>query len=172
MSFLPVTLHTLSEFCYITSKGINNNSYTSSTPIDLYEIALIFYTRIIHNHCLRKPTGYIYIYIYIYIYTNLISTSIHGTRKKQKNPGQEQEIKVSRITAQGKKKKNFGSKRKKRPTSSDPLTKIKGYAVSGQKKKTKKPSANPAMLQLLKCSTQDNGANYRINLNRESKIFY
>ena len=29
----------------------------------------------------------IYIYIYIYIYTNLISTSIHGTRKKkEKNP--------------------------------------------------------------------------------------
>ena len=29
---------------------------------------------------------YIYIYIYIYIFTNLISTSIHGTRKKQKKP--------------------------------------------------------------------------------------
>ena len=27
---------------------------------------------------------HIYIYIYIYIYTNLISTSIHGTREKQK----------------------------------------------------------------------------------------
>ena len=92
--------------------------------------------------------------------------------KNKKNPGQEQEKKVSRITALGKKKKIFGSKRKKRPTSSDPLKKkIKGYAVSGQKK-TKKPSANPAMLQLLKCSTPDNGANYRINLNRESKIFY
>ena len=108
--------------------------------------------------------------IYIYIFTSLISTSIHGTEKNKKNPGQEQEKKVSRITAQGK-KKNFGSKRKKRPTSSDPLKKIKGYAVSGQKK-TKKPSANPAMLQLLKCSTPDNGANYKINLNHESKIFY
>ena len=41
-------------------------------------------------------------HIYIYIYTNLISTSIHSTRKKNR---QEQEIKVSRITAQGKKKK-------------------------------------------------------------------
>ena len=29
---------------------------------------------------------HIYIYIYIYIFTNLISTSIHGTRKKEKNP--------------------------------------------------------------------------------------
>ena len=42
--------------------------------------------------------------IYIYIFTNLISTSIHGTRKNKKKP-QEQEIKVSRITARGKKKK-------------------------------------------------------------------
>ena len=28
--------------------------------------------------------AHIYIYIYIYIYTNLISTSIHGTREKKK----------------------------------------------------------------------------------------
>ena len=41
---------------------------------------------------------YIYIYIYIYIFTNQLSTCIHGTRKKQKNPGQEQE-----------KKKNFSN---------------------------------------------------------------
>ena len=37
-------------------------------PIDLYEIPHIFYTRIIHSHCLRVLTGYIYTYIYIYIY--------------------------------------------------------------------------------------------------------
>ena len=73
---------------------------------------------------------HIYVYIYIYIYTNLISTSIHGTRKKKKNR-HEQEINVYRITARGKKKKFYRSKRKKRPTSSDPLKKkIKGYAVS------------------------------------------
>ena len=74
----------------------------------------------------QQPSLYIYIYIYIYIYTyiyiftNQISTSSHGTRKKQKKPGQEQEIKVSRITAQGKKKNNFlGKKERKgqpRPT--------------------------------------------------------
>ena len=29
-----------------------NNSHASSTPIDLYEIPHIFYTRIIHTHCL------------------------------------------------------------------------------------------------------------------------
>ena len=77
------------------------------------------------------------------VFTNLISTSIHGTRKSQIKPCMEQEIKVSRITAQGEKKKNYGSKRKKRLTSFDPLKKIKGYAVSGQKK-TKNP---PRILQ-------------------------
>ena len=69
----------------------------------------------------------------MYIFTNLISTSIHGTRKKEKKNRQEQEIRVSRITARGKKKKYYRSKRKKRPTSSDPLKKIKGYAVSWSK---------------------------------------
>ena len=68
----------------------------------------------------------------MYIFTNLISTSIHGTRKKRKKNRQEQEIKVSRITARGK-RKNYRSKRKKRPTSSDPLKKIKGYTVSWSK---------------------------------------
>ena len=29
---------------------------------------------------------YIYIYIYIYILTNLLSTSIHGDKEKEKNP--------------------------------------------------------------------------------------
>ena len=64
------------------------------------------------NNCLLNDNGiriYIYIYIYIYIFTNLISISIHGTRKKK--PGHEQEKKVSRITAQG--KKNWGQKERK-----------------------------------------------------------
>ena len=52
-----------------------------------------------------------------------------------------------------------------------PLKKNEGIR-SQWSKENQKPSANPAMLQLLKCSTQDNGANYKINLNRESKIFY
>ena len=51
----------------------------------------------------------------IYIFTNLISTSIHGIEKTKK-PGQEQEIKVPRITAQGKKKKVFWVKKKKKRT--------------------------------------------------------
>ena len=54
------------------------------------------------------------IYIYIYIFTNQLSTSIHGTRKKQKNPGQEQEKKISRITVQRKKKKVFWGKKERK----------------------------------------------------------
>ena len=120
---------------------------------------------------LESPLIYIYIYIYIYIFTNLISTSVHGTRKNKKKTLAGTRDKSILNHRPGETEKIFRSKRKKRPTSSDPLKKIKVYAVSGQKK-TKKPSANPAMLQLLKCSTPDNGANYQINLNRESKIFY
>ena len=40
-------------------KEISNNRHTSSTPIDLYEIPHIFYTRIIPTICLQTPTGYI-----------------------------------------------------------------------------------------------------------------
>ena len=46
------------EFYYINLKKKYNNSHTSSTPIDLYEIPHIFYTRTVHSHCLLTPTGY------------------------------------------------------------------------------------------------------------------
>ncbi len=67
------------------------------------------------------------LYIYIYIYTNLISTSIHGTRKNEKKTRQEQEIKVSRITARGKKER----KGQPRPT---PGKKSRDMQSVGQKK--------------------------------------
>ena len=57
---------------------------------------------------------FIYSIYILFIFTNLISTSIHGTRKKQKNPGQEQEIKISRITVQRKKKKVFWGKKERK----------------------------------------------------------
>ena len=53
------------------------------------------------------------VYIHIYIFTNLISASIHGTRKNKKKTRQEQEITVSRITAQREKEKIRGQKERK-----------------------------------------------------------
>ena len=54
----------------------------------------------------------IYIYIYIYIFTNLLSTSIHGDKEKEKKTPEFRDNK-SRITAWGKKKKIIGRKKKK-----------------------------------------------------------
>ena len=46
------------EFYYIPTKEFGiNNSHTSSTHIDLYDIPHIFYKRIIHTLCLRTLTG-------------------------------------------------------------------------------------------------------------------
>ena len=55
-------------------------------------------------------------------------------KKKRKNPRQEQEIKVSRITARGKKKKLLVKKKENAYLVRPLEKKIKGYAVSGQKK--------------------------------------
>ena len=104
---------------------------------------------------------YIYIYIYIYIFTNLISTSIHGIRKKNR----QEDIKVSRITARGKRKK-YRSKRKKRLTSSATWKKSRDtQSVIKRKLKTFRESCNATITKVLNTS----GANYKINLNRESK---
>ena len=100
----------------------------------------------------------------------MISTSIHGTRKKNtKNPRQEQEIKYLESLPGGK-RKNYRSKRKKRPTSSDPLKKIKGIRSQLVKRKLKtfRESCNATITKVLNTS----GANYKINLNRELEIFY
>ena len=51
---------------------------------------------------------------YIYIFTNQLSTSIHGTGKKQKTPGQEQEKKYLESRSRGKRKKFFGVKKKEK----------------------------------------------------------
>ena len=48
------------------------------------------------------------IYIYIYIFTTLISTSIHGTRKKQKKPWPGTRDKSISNHRPGEKEKSFG----------------------------------------------------------------
>ena len=79
-----------------------------------------------HTH----PHTFKYKHIYIYIFTNLAFT-VPEKKQKKKTPGTRDKS-ISNHHP-GEKRKNYRSKRKKRPTSSDPLKKIKGYAVSWSK---------------------------------------
>ena len=111
--------------------------------------------------------------IYIYIYTNLLSTSIHGYQeKKEKSPRQEQEIKISRIIARGK-KNIIGQKKKKKKEKANSVTPVeKNQEICSQLVKRKiKPTVkryNASITRVLNTS----GANYKINLNRESEFSY
>ena len=104
---------------------------------------------------------YIYIYIYIYI-TNLISTSIHGTRKYTKKTPPGTRDKSISIHCPGEKRKNYRSKKKKRPTSSDLLKKknqgIRSQLVKG-KLKIFRESCNATITKVLNTS----GAKYKVN---------
>ena len=81
-----------------------------------------------------------YLYIYTYILTNLLSTSIHGDKEKEKKTLPEFRDNKSRTNAWGKKEKDYREKKKKkRPTSSHQLKKIKRYAISWSKEQ--KPTA-------------------------------
>ena len=101
--------------------------------------------------------SYIYIYISIYIYILLIyylpAFTVTKKKKKKKKPRQEQEIKISRITARGKKEKNvIGQKERK---GQPPHTSRKNQEMCSQLVKRKlKPVVNAAMPQLQECSTR------------------
>ena len=88
------------------------------------------------------------IYIYIYIFTNLISTSIHGTRKKtkkqKKKPWQGTRDKSISNHRPGEKEKSFlGKKERKGQPRPTPWKKSRG-TQSVVKRKPKNP---PRMLQ-------------------------
>ena len=72
-----------------------------------------------HIHTHMFTINYIYLSIYIYIFTNLISTSIHGIRKKRKkNPSGTRDKSISNHCP-GEKEKIIGKKERKgqpRPT--------------------------------------------------------
>ena len=90
--------------------------------------------------------------IYIYIYTNLISTRIHGTRKKEKKPLVTRDKSISNHRPGGK-EKILSVKKKEKANLVRPLEKNQGIRSQLVKRKLK-PSANPAMLQLQECSTR------------------
>ena len=82
---------------------------------------------------------------------------------------QEQKIKISRITARGKKKK-LSVKKKEKANLVRPLEKNQGMRrqLVKRKLKTFRESCNATITRVLNTS----GANYKINLNRELEIFY
>ena len=71
----------------------------------------------------------------MYIFTNLLSTSIYGYQKKERKNARNKRYKYLESSPGGKRKKNHRTKRKKRPTPSHQLKKIKRYAVSWSKEK-------------------------------------
>ena len=108
--------------------------------------------------------------IYIYIFINLISTSIHDTRKKntKKPPSGTRDKSISNHCP-GEKEKNIGQNERKgqpRPI----LEKNQGIRsqLVERKLKTFRESCNATITKVLNTS----GANYKINLNRELEIFY
>ena len=72
-------------------------------------------------------------------------------KKKRKNPGQEQEKKSISNHRPREKEKIFGSKRMKRPTSSDPLKKNQGIRSqwSKENQKTLRESCNATITKVL-----------------------
>ena len=124
-------------------KFINQFQLETKTPTRKLERILHKLYRQNLSLLFNETCLYIYIYIYIYIFTNLISTSIHGTRKKQKKAWPGTRDKSISNHRPGEKEKNFWSKRKKRPTSPDPLKKSRD-TQSVVKRKPKNP---PRILQ-------------------------
>ena len=74
------------------------------------------------------------VYIYIYIYKSNIYQHSRYQKKKKKKPQGTRDNKQYLESPPGGKRKNYRSKRKKRPTSSDPLKKSRDTLSVGQKK--------------------------------------
>ena len=96
-------------------------------------------------------TVYIYIYIYIYIFTNLISTSIHGTRKNKKKPWPGTREKSISNLHPGEKEKKFWVKKKEKANLVRPLEKNQGIRSqwSKENQKTLRESCNATITKVL-----------------------
>ena len=115
---------------------------------------------------------YTLIYIYIYIFTNLLSTSIHGYQEKRKKkktlPGtRDKNISNHRP---GEKRKNIIGQKKEKANSVAPVEKNQEICSQLVKRKIKPTvkRCNATITRVLNTS----GANYKINLNRESEFSY
>ena len=93
-----------------------------------------------------------HIYIYIYIFTNLISTSIHGTRKKKrkKKPPGTRDKSISNHRPGEKEKNIIGQKERKGQPRQTPWKKSRDTQSVGQKKtKTFRESCNATITKVL-----------------------
>ena len=91
----------------------------------------------------------IYIYIYIYILTNLLSTSIHDDKEKDKKTLPKFRDNKSRITAWEKKEKKLSGEKKEKANFVTPVEK-KSRDMQSVGQKNKNPRQNAVMLQLQK----------------------
>ena len=111
------------------------------------------------------------IYIYIYIFTNLLSTSIHGYKKKKrkKKLSGTRDKNISNHCPGEKRKNVIGQKERKGQPRHTSRKKSRDVQSVGEKKtKTCRKRCNVTITRVLNTS----GANYKINLNRESEFSY
>ena len=111
--------------------------------------------------------------MYIYIFTNLLSTSIHGyekkKKKKKKKPSGTRDKNISNHHPGEKRKNVIGQKERKGQPRHTSRKKSRDVPSVGQKKtKICRKRCNAIIARVLNTS----GANYKINLNRESEFSY
>ena len=112
---------------------------------------------------------YIYIYLLIYYQPAFTVTKNKKIKKERKETVRNKRQKYVESPPGGKKKKCHRTKRKKRPTPSHQSKKSRDVQSVGQKKtKTCRKHCNATITRVLNKS----GANYKINLNRESEFSY
>ena len=125
-------LMTAQSWAESTRDTYNYGQYINQFPPNMIKVIREF-ERIQKKIC-RHKMSIMFNEICIYIFTNLISTSIHGTRKKKKKktlPGTRDKSISNHCP--GEKEKIIGQKERKGQPCPTPWKKIKGYAVGWSK---------------------------------------
>ena len=166
---ISLTLQIISQCpCILVVNLLVVNQYKLLSPTN--RCLLVYTTRT--GQLSRRSICNIHIYIYIYIYIYLLIYYLPAftvSRKKKKKPCQEQEIKIWRITAWGKRKNIIGLKERKGQPCHTSWKKSRDMQSVGQKKnKTHCQHCNTTITRVLNMS----GANYKINLNRKSEFSF
>ena len=136
------------------------------------DIKVLIYLKLFTYQSIPYLFSTITIYIYIYIFTNLLSTNIHGYQEKRKKKLPRTRDKNISNHRPGEKRKNIMGQKKERKGQLRHTIwkKSRDMQSVGQKKKIKPTvkRCNATITRVLNTS----GANYKINLNRESEFSY